>query len=696
MKETITNFITKAVDLNRSIKEGIENTNNVVENGMSGSGIFVEQLHTANKTASLSTSLIVVPKRDIVGSQTKNNKMAEFMTSFPNRENQIFGYKWSTGLEVKNTLGKKEAIYFDDFAISKRWNNNALDMPGGTGISTYLTPDDMTKAILVLGSIGSGKTVFLERFLQADWYHNAIVNDEKGDFTSKLYSEENGDIIISLYDERGCVWDIFYDMSKSVALATSFISNFATQMIGKSSNDPFFLNAAIKKITDITIISYRTGKTTSERFSVFQKKIDEYEKEISENNNGTARSVFELMKLVLTIFQQNQYLIDSGVKPFSIPDFFENDRRGRKIFFLKNGGSDQNENAFFVGILGAIVQYQMSLQDGKDLPDEKKKYTLYLLDEYLSMDMEQRTKEQLHRMVRSKLGCVVFGAQYLDKDKVKDLQLMDSSRFALVLFRMDETETIDHVIKAGRKTEYIDKTKNSSTSLSEQSGQSAGTTPMGGLSAFGMQMSRSKTFGESENISKDEFLRGEYIQSLDDFYHISFFPSKKLIYLGYSADTCLRVKCKKFIPRNYDAFYDKMYNIENDTNVENFEAGGEKDVHDQEKIIFTGYIDFIMSEDREDFLINKKFDQKIVDGIEKIVNSKIYYPDEIKEFHNRYSDLERDDLSIEFFAIDDDQERFDFAKNMGFEKIGLIAAFAQPHEAIFAEIEKILGENDAS
>jgi hypothetical protein len=683
MKEMVSGVLKKACDLNRMIKEGIENPNPI------------NNLNNHRPDTAVTSAPMVIPKRDLLGSGTKNSKIAEFMTSFPNREDQKYGYRWSTGLEVKNTLGKKESIYFDDFAISKRWNNNGLDIPGGTGISTYVTPEHMTQSLVVVGGMGSGKTVFMERFLHSDWYHHAIINDEKGDYTSKEYSEENGDIIISLFDARGCVWDIFHDMSKSMPLATSFIANFATQMIGKSSNDPFFLNAAIEKITEATIIAYRTGRTTPERFSVFQTKIEEYELEISANNNGTARSVFELMKLVLMTFKQNQYLIESGVKTFSIPDFFESDKRGRKLFFLKNNGGDRSENAFFVGILGAIVQYQMSLQDGKDIPNEKKKYTLYLLDEYLSMDMERRTKEQLHRMVRSKLGCVVVGAQYFDMDKVKDLQLMDSSRFAMVVFRLSDNKTIDHVLSSFGKIEYIDKTKNSSTSFSEQRGQSAGTTPMGGLSAFGTQTSKSRTFGESQSISKDELGRREYIQSMDDYHHISFFPSKNIMYLGYSPDLRLPVKNEVFIPRNHDKFYDKMYNI-NHTNIENLEMGGKEDVDNQERIIFTEYIDFIMSEDREDFLINKKIDQKIVDGIEKIVNSKVYYPDEIKEFHDRYSDLERDDMSIEFFAINDDRERFDFAKDMGFEKIGVIAAFAQPHEAIFAEIEKILGENDAS
>jgi hypothetical protein len=326
--------------------------------------------------------------------------------------------------------------------------------------------------------------------------------------------------------------------------------------------------------------------------------------------------------------------------------------------------------------------------DNSLLEDSEKDYTYYALDEFLALAMDAETNESLSREIRSKGGAVLKAVQHMPADQ-KAKELMDSSKFCTVIFRVSGNTVVEHLVQAFQKTEYIDMTKSTSVSFSKKQKGGGGQGDHGfaasGLAALqhigGGGFEKSYSTSTSEQIQKDNFLRGEYIQSIDDYHHITFFPSKNIAYLGYQPklDIPLINECQSI--RDMRDFYAKSLKIED------YKLPQDSDNSSKDKTIFIEQLHFSMCDDeeKETFFDNLNVNKEVISGILSIErNEKI---DEIKEFYSRYSDEERWNMCLHFFDLDDDNKKIVYAIEKGFLKIGFYAAFAQTEDEIYKTIK---------
>lgn len=114
----------------------------------------------------------------------------------------------------------------------------------GAGIPIYpgipLSLDRETRGLMILGSIGGGKTQILTNFLNAIIARGdrVLLYDTKGDFTAGLFGLP-GVELLAPWDSRSAAWDIAKDIS-----SIHDAQEFAVRVIPESGDNPLWGNAA--------------------------------------------------------------------------------------------------------------------------------------------------------------------------------------------------------------------------------------------------------------------------------------------------------------------------------------------------------------------------------------------------------------------------------------------------------------------
>jgi type IV secretory pathway TraG/TraD family ATPase VirD4 len=316
-------------------------------------------------------------------------------------------------------------VYIDDFTIDERFHlAKNSDIPER---SICFSPLDMTKTILVLGKMGSGKTVFLSNILIQDWaYYRAVIHDLKGEYVEKFY-REGKDIIFNVYDERSYLWDVWGDVKRNPALIKSIATAIATAI---SKDEDFWVSAAAKLLSDAMLYALQTGKGWNGVLDVIASARAKAE----ENNDKTMLSVLATVQVVEDVFELMAYLETKEIERFSIYDFLERKEK-QKLFLLNTPAYQKSLSPLFSAFLSALIQILLSR------PDTKEDFTMIMLDEFLSLKLPKEDATALFTAIRSKGGQLIIGSQYLPTD-YKDgwkLQLMLSqgmlSSFSRLLTR---------------------------------------------------------------------------------------------------------------------------------------------------------------------------------------------------------------------------------------------------------------------
>ncbi|EDN70588.1 TraG/TraD family protein [Beggiatoa sp. PS] len=497
----------------------------------------------------------------------KQQQMEEFLPpphsyenigSYLNETTQKHGYCWTGAnpliayLNTKNYGNGKDDIFIDNFRFVQEAKmflysqNHSIDVEKLQKITVRFCPRDFTKTVFALGGMGSGKTEFFFSILNENWgyrhFKRVIIHDPKGDYTEKLYRSDQ-DYIFNPYDKRGAAWDIWADMHAYPVLIVSFLKNLIESQTQK---EDFFSSSAVNVLKEYFMETHFSakGKSSVEKWRILLDKIDTYRKQSA--GKPTEGSIYSTIALAIETLRLLAFIATTNPKKqFSIRYFLSSS--GSKLFLLNNPAYSAPLNALFVGFLSVITEALLSQ------PDTTGNLSLLVLDEFLSLKFNQETKTKVLTQIRSKGGALLLGAQFLPKENKLEQQLLDSSRFALIFFRLSDIETVNHIQEMFGEIEYthyensINEGENSNWSIPFS---------IGGGKNEGMSINTS--------LQKRKFIKPEMLQSMPQYHHITFIPEDNIIYLGYTPLVQLEKVNRAFVQRDLTLFYQKPFNVVGD------------------------------------------------------------------------------------------------------------------------------------
>ena len=467
------------------------------------------------------------------------------ITSFLNPLKIVRGFKWSNFNEIKTDLN--EGVYIDNFQLvengerfgkEKRFEIENIDLK--------IKALDFTKTILAIGKAGSGKTEFFLNLVSQNQdfsnFKRELYHDVKGDFVQKLFQKET-DYILNPFDSRGLVWDMWKDMQHNEALVVSFIQNLLVSQVKESD---FWTTSASKLLSDsIMRVHFTFGAklTSAEKWDKLLEVLEDYKNNIQDDK--TKQSVWQTLELGLEYVNLLAFQTKKAKKLFSIYEWCN--EQNTRLFLLNNASYSKKLNPYFTGFLACVIEVLLSKGDTKiDL-------TLLLLDEYLSLKLDETVRLKLMTQIRSKGGCCVLGVQYLDANDKKQKQLIGSSTFAKILFNVADDETVDTFVRAYGTVEWEKKKTSTSTTRGAK------------------KDSNSTSTSTSIEDKNQNFITHEIIKSLSSFRHITFIDEKSIYYVGYTKQANLLSLNYHFEKRDMGDFYEWLYNRDNkgNTNINN-------------------------------------------------------------------------------------------------------------------------------
>lgn len=284
-----------------------------------------------------------------------------------------------------------------------------------------LSLDRETRHILVMGSVGGGKTQVIKPLMQAARMRKdkVFIYDNKGDFSAEMPG-----VIVAPWDARSVAWDIASDCtSKQDA------KELAARLIVESK-DPLWSNAARQVLTGMVIKlqSERPRKWTwqnladliplpqDELLIVMQKYFPEGIRAVEEASKTTQSILINLSAFAGIIFD----LADAwgtSKKRFSFVNWLKNQGREAKVSTVIVQGSGrfaELQKAYIGGIIAAMASRINSAEIG----ESKTRRVWFFLDEFAQLGKVSGFAPLLE-IGRSKGIRVVIGLQ--DINQIRDL-----------------------------------------------------------------------------------------------------------------------------------------------------------------------------------------------------------------------------------------------------------------------------------
>jgi len=462
--------------------------------------------------------------------------------SYPNFKRQdFFNLKWSKYRYVDNFFYNKKNknnFYLNNFkfdnSVTSRLNliNQFLASKAEKKDLFYTWESLKGGKNLIIGSSGSGKSVFLTNILK-QWIstkRRTVVYDIKGEFTSYFYNPEK-DYILNFDDLRGFYWDFFEDTKRGLkaSLVIEFFNALFKALAGES-NDKFWQQSASNRFKQIfEEVLYDKNIKYDEKMDKFITKIFEYLEEVKENGNRTEQSIASNLEININIFAKNALL---SKKKILITDFFS--KRDTKLF-LHNFQVNSNElTPFLTAFLTTLLKYQLTYFE----KCEKEDYTIYLIDEYLTFFnlFDKNFRDNVHNLARS-YGIVLLPAiQYLPI-KEENIGALFANIENLFVFKLDEIKTIK------KMQELFDKNQVKNFQNSHQKNK--------------------QNIESLEYTNQDmNLIDSNILKTLEKGEHITYILSKSILYKSYT----------KYIPvEEINRTFDEDKNIDEDLfKYENF------------------------------------------------------------------------------------------------------------------------------
>jgi len=438
--------------------------------------------------------------------------------SLPNPENVRRGYRWTkySTLKSKFKKSKRNSAYInnfkfdDEFVYRCKMPRSVVKRAERTEI--YFDPLKMTQGILLIGKMGAGKTEFYFNILNQDFYARAVIHQIKaGDFVSKFL--KRGDILFSPYDERGYLWDV---LSENEGILKTFFENYANALMGDKKD--FFSATANRLYNELAqqVKTKYSNLSTADKWLLFIKSVKDLFAEMETGNQNSRKDVKGTMEAIIEPLEIMAWKMQNpNQKRFVIKDFFKKKNQA-KLFLDNIPEHEKSLTPLFAAFTACLSQVQTSM------PDTKTDFTLYALDEYISLAniMDESSRKRLHTLIRSKGGIMMPGVQYIPKDDKKMQQLLTSSAYVWLLFAGIDDETIDLIKKTVGEVEYSFEDLNTNHNGNK----------------------KNKSY--STKRAKDFLIYPELVNGLAEMYeHITFLPNHRYIYKGKNL---LRLICQNF------------------------------------------------------------------------------------------------------------------------------------------------------
>ena len=375
----------------------------------------------------------------------------EKITSFPQRKGAEV--KYTTLQEAKKLYNGN--VYIGNFTLSKEMADYTPEKVKEIAEKTplFIHALELTKGLVVLGKMGTGKSILLKNLLAQQFYNRAIINDVKGEYVEIFY-RDGIDTIYNIFDDRSKLWDIFGDIAKNPALAQA-IAEAVVETISKQND--FWLTAAATLFREALL--HATFTETDKKYQTFLAYIKQDREKAVEREDKTALSVHATLEPVLETFRVLAWLEAQNIEKFSLYDFAE--QKDTRLFLLLDPAHEKAMKPLTNALLTALISILLSR------PDTKEDFTLFLLDEFLSIRIPENIQTQLFTLARSKGIQLITASQYLSKENEKLVQNVMNSRQYLAVFPIADNYTIELLEKMGEvEARYISKELSQSQSIS--------------------------------------------------------------------------------------------------------------------------------------------------------------------------------------------------------------------------------------
>jgi len=500
-------------------------------------------------------------------------KSVDEVSSIVNRDTYQFSYTTIAYAKKNYSKTQERTLYLGHYRLDNTSRAIFKYITGKTEIKPedlpqiYIKPLDLTKSMVVLGKMGSGKSVFLKNILAQGYYRRAIINDVKGEYMESFYEE--GDIIFNIYDRRSSVWDIFEDIRQNPALADVIAISTASQL--SETERDFWQTAAGKLLKDALInASYDNSLTTSERFQRVIDYINEYRNKALANDDKTALSVYATLEPLLENFELLAYITRTeDVKYFSAHEFAK--AEGKKLFLVNTIAHQKAQATRRAHVRTTLISILLSK------PDTKEDFSLFLLDEFLNIKIPPEVLIPLFTVSRSKGIQLIFASQFLPERTHADkrTQLILSSRHALVVFKITDENTLNAIENAYGTLEFtttqIQDSYSTSTSHSKTTGTSRGDIQPGFPIPY-IPMNYSKSHTSTHSISSSlststqraerKILDRSIIATLPEYHALTVIEDNSDMFLLKVERFFYDMKAKKtepFIQRDLTDFYRQKF-----------------------------------------------------------------------------------------------------------------------------------------
>ena len=452
-------------------------------------------------------------------------------SSFANYAHTTGGIKWSRSSMIENAQdGIVINKYKFDWSVAKYFSSLMGFFTNKLQKDITIKPEALKKGSLVIGQMGAGKTVFLNNLLHQQFYKRALLHDIKGDYCQKFY-RSGKDVILNPFDARGELWDVFEEAKTYPQIIKPFFNNLINGAVSKGENN-FFANSASDRYINIFYGVFAKELDTKESWQMLIDEVNKYFKQILEDTQQKSeKDVVSTMKLIFEFFEYQNYLIQNGAKTFTIAKFLK--RKDSKLFLLNKQSYATFLNPYFAGFISAFTNIFMDTTK-----DDTEDLTLFLLDEYLTFlsILDENTLTTIHTLIRSKGGCLFPAVQYVPDYDKKLLQKLMNSVDHLFIFQTADIPTTKIINEVIGKVEY--ETINTNYSKGDKN--------------------------KSISTQQSELLSNDILKGLGkDFSHVTFIPSRKILYKGYTKLLKLESKNNAFIEVEYGAYLLNKHKKEN-------------------------------------------------------------------------------------------------------------------------------------
>lgn len=456
------------------------------------------------------------------------------MGSYPNYYEQTEGNRWTASQRVKEIMSKGE-LFLDQFRFDRSVLYRLSPVYGFASkfndFDCYADPVDFTQSGIIFGGMGSGKTEFYHSIIAQDKFDRVVAYDTKGDLVQKHYSVLK-DIILNPYDQRSHIWNPFEEAKTSPFVTEIFLTNLFNALSG-TQKDFFSASSKQRYMKLFNDILYNNSELSSnEQFDLFIQQLKEYFKENQDHERRSEADVASTMHLTFEFFDYMNFCIQNGSPTFTIKEYLS--RKSCKLFLLSRDDQRSKLTPFFTGFLAAMTAVMLSQED------QKTSLTLFALDEYLSFaqNLDSETIEGLHTRIRSKGGCLLPGVQYFPEQSNKAdsaqgiTQKMLNSAAYWFLFQGVDEYTLKKINNTIGKVRY----------RKEQIREQLVADPLN---------------RKNYQIEESDLLNTSLFQSLGQNYeHITFVPSKRILYKGYTPRAELPNKKANYVQsENIEKYY---------------------------------------------------------------------------------------------------------------------------------------------